>query len=307
MTKGPPSRRQPLSFFALASCTRQRVYTLSPEWRTRDYATEYTPCPTDMQDEIIKPPATSLFQQLRRVCSLERLDAYRITGENEIDALTSYLWNTALCEALYPSLQNLEIGVRNRLNDALVKSYDDPEWYDDHGIIIDAECQRKVAEAKQTLLDENKAVTPARVVAELSFGFWTRLFRPQFHEVIWERRDFLKDAFPFMPRQSRKRNVLAGRFGNIRKLRNRVFHHEPILRRVNLGGEHADILQALGWLDPCLQTVTKALDRFPQVYTTGYKDDLRKKLVNACPVESKLVVLARKAAMHGAAENAREN
>ncbi len=144
------------------------------------------------------------------------------------------------------------------------------------------------------LKDRGKTVTHARVISELSFGFWTGLFSADYSSVIWERPGLLKDAFPYMPKSIRKRSTLAGRFGEVRKLRNRVFHHEPISARPSLSTEHANIIEALGWLDPCLQKVTAALDRFPEVHTAVYRDVLKDKLIRACPVESKLLVAARR-------------
>jgi len=40
------------------------------------------------------------------------LQAYRLaTDRDDLDALARYLWNMALSEALYPSLQNMEIAL----------------------------------------------------------------------------------------------------------------------------------------------------------------------------------------------------
>lgn len=240
-------------------------------------------------------PKVSLYEQIRAVCSPERIDPYK-SGRSEIEALTFYVWNTALCESFYPCLQNLEIGLRNRLNMAICQSFGDPKWYKDSSIVIDLNGQQKVAVAEQLIRDKGKAITPSRVVAELNFGFWTGLFSTPYDAVIWRRSGLLKAAFPFLSKYTRKRSVLADRFGNIRHFRNRVFHHEPIWNLPSLASEHQSILEATGWLDPCLQRVTAALDRFDVVNTDAYRDELKEKLVRACPVESKLMILARKAA-----------
>jgi hypothetical protein len=42
--------------------------------------------------------------------------------------------------------------------------------------------------------------------------------------------------------------------------------------------------------------MTAALDRFPEVNTVAYRDGIREKLMRACPVASKILVLARKQA-----------
>lgn len=248
-----------------------------------------------MQDKIDEIRQSSLYQQVGTVCSPERIEPYK-SGRSEIDALTLYVWNTALCESFYPCLQNLEIGLRNRLNIALTQSFGSSKWYKDAAIVIDETGQQKVTVAEQLIRDKNKTVTPARIVSELSFGFWTSLFSTKYDAVIWRRAGLLKAAFPYLSKYSRKRSALAERFGHIRQFRNRVFHHEPIWKLQNLASEHKSILEAIDWLDPCLQRVTATLDRFAKVNTESYRNEIREKLIRACPVESKLVVLGRKAA-----------
>ncbi|WP_444945362.1 hypothetical protein ACJJIP_13825 [Microbulbifer sp. VTAC004] len=60
-----------------------------------------------------------------------------------------------------------------------------------------------------------------RVIAELSFGFWTSLLDRRYKQVLWPR--LLKTAFPEMPRRLRTRNNLSRRFQRICHLRNRIF------------------------------------------------------------------------------------
>lgn len=234
---------------------------------------------------------SSLYQQVRGVCSSARVDSYKI-GRSEIDALAFYVWNIALSEALYPLLQNLEIGLRNRLNDAMSNSYSDDWWFRDTAIVRDLAARQRVIEAERRIEENGKNVTPSRVVSELNFGFWTGLFSTQYEPVIWRRPNLLKAAMPYMSSLIRKRSLLARRFGEIRQLRNRIFHHEPIWH-LDLSAEHANIMEALGWLDPCLKKVTASVDRFSAVNSEDYRTALKEKLVRACAVESKRVVAAR--------------
>jgi hypothetical protein len=57
----------------------------------------------------------------------------------------------------------------------------------------------------------------------------------------------------------RDREVIAERFDNIRQLRNRISHHEPIWKgrpdpgtggRVPLTDQHAEIMDAVAWITP---------------------------------------------------------
>lgn len=55
-------------------------------------------------------------QQLTQALSTERLDAYRgrlPPPTSNLQLLGRYAWNMALSESLYPSLQMLEIALRN--------------------------------------------------------------------------------------------------------------------------------------------------------------------------------------------------
>lgn len=219
----------------------------------------------------------SLFQQVVGIFSVDRLDAYRVsTADSELDALTRYVWNVALCEALYPVLHCLEVGLRNRLNQALVSSFGRADWYDASQVILDVGARQKVTAVKLMLNASGKKVTPSRIISELSFGFWTMLIS-RHHQSIIARPGLLKEAFPYVPKSMRKRRILSGRFGEARKLRNRVFHHEPIWHR-DVQREYQNIIEALGWLDPCLLDVCAVLDRFSLVCTDSFRRQIKRQL-----------------------------
>lgn len=63
--------------------------------------------------------------------------------------------------------------------------------------------------------------------------------------------------------------MLSGRLNEIRRLRNRVFHYEPIWHRRDLGQSHDEIVETVGWLNQAAREVLVATDRFSQVYGEG--------------------------------------
>jgi hypothetical protein len=97
--------------------------------------------------------------------------------------------------------------------------------------------------AEDALRRERKPLDAGRVVAELSFGFWTSLFGPRYSG-LWNNH--LVKAFPRRPLQ---RSEVQVRLNSIRKLRNRVAHHEPILSRP-LQKDVNQIFDTLSWIDP---------------------------------------------------------
>ncbi|CAA9324623.1 MAG: hypothetical protein AVDCRST_MAG68-2010 [uncultured Gemmatimonadetes bacterium] len=68
-----------------------------------------------MIDSDQGPHLDALWQVLSR----ERLEGgYGGSAMRRQDVIVRYLWNVALCEALYPSLQSLEVALRNTLFNA---------------------------------------------------------------------------------------------------------------------------------------------------------------------------------------------
>jgi hypothetical protein len=214
-----------------------------------------------------------LFASLSLVYSLERLAAYRQQGDDDAAVLARYLWNTLLSEALYPSLQSLEVALRNSLHTAITRSYGRADWYDITPPILQPRQQDMVVEAKASLVTAGKHVTPGRIVAELPFGFWTSLFnvayetKGQHDPRLWPR--LLAAVFPHVPRRIRTRRTLSRALNEVRHLRNRVFHHEPIWNNARLLQHHAEIRDLIRWINPDAHEALVLVDRFPTVYAGG--------------------------------------
>jgi hypothetical protein len=97
--------------------------------------------------------------------------------------------------------------------------------------------------AQESLKRVGKPLEASRIVAELSFGFWTGLTGPRYSD-LW--RDHLVKIFPRRPVQ---RSGVQLRLNSIRKLRNRIAHHEPILSRP-LQKDVNQIFDMLTWISP---------------------------------------------------------
>ena len=69
-------------------------------------------------------------------------------------------------------------------------------------------------------------VTDGKVIAELTFYFWKRLYGPDYDQSLW--RTSLKRTFPD---KSIPRATVAEHLEQIYQARNRLAHHEPVLRK----------------------------------------------------------------------------
>lgn len=203
------------------------------------------------------------------------MDSYRIAGDTDLDVITKYVWNMVLSEALCPSLQTLEVALRNNIHDAASKAFGNQFWFDSTPSLLRPGEQKLVANAKVQLTREGKPIEAGRVVAELTFGFWTSLLDVFYERTVWQPLLADKAAFAYMPKTIRTRATLSRRFNGIRKLRSRVFHHEPVWNDAYLSRSHADIVEAIRWICPELYDMTNLLDRFPQVYSPACRNQLR--------------------------------
>ncbi len=71
------------------------------------------------------------------------------------------------------------------------------------------------------------------------------------------------------PGYQRERSLIRASLDRIRRLRNRVFHHEPVWHLPDLEHRHEETLETIGWISRAMLAMTRLLDRFDSVYTMG--------------------------------------
>ena len=185
-----------------------------------------------------------------RIISKERLVPYLHHHEDDLDkALRHYKSNILISESFYPLLAILEVGLRNSIDFQLTRRFGVENWFENIEFVKIASRFQidRISEARSNVQAEKKVVTPGKIISELSFGFWTSLFDTKFEMTLWKS---LRLSFPNCPKEIRKRRSMSAKFNGIRKLRNRIFHHEAITW--NLGVLYSyknEILEGIEWLD----------------------------------------------------------
>ena len=212
------------------------------------------------QQERVKRYSCSreVLAELESTLSPERLSTYlrAVPDRDKEQAVRLYIWNVALSSAFYGVLQGLEVTLRNAMHNRLSESYG-PAWYENPRTGLDDGGMRRV-ESLKTHLEQSgrKPVTPARMVAGLSFGFWVSLLgnggriaelnrRANYEMTLW--RPALRNAFPHVRSLTRKRAHAA--LDQLRILRNRIAHHEPVFSRDHME-DYQLILEVTGWISP---------------------------------------------------------
>lgn len=215
-------------------------------------------------------PHYAFFDELSIIFSQERLDGYlnhATCNNSKENALIAYSWNLELSQFLYPALQILEISLRNSLHQALSMHFDTEFWFD-LSFLHERE-RNRITQAKKDLREMNKSIEAGRVVAELSFGFWTSLFDKRYEhgQVLWPK--LLKPTFQYLPKKERTRAFLSRELNRIRLLRNRIFHHEPIWHWKDLATQHQQLVNLTHSLSPAAAKYLNLFDQFPESYNKG--------------------------------------
>ncbi len=182
------------------------------------------------------PYTNNILAELETFISRERLRTYlNAARQDSTEAMQLYTWNTAISAAFYEPLQGLEVALRNAVHDQLSAQYG-PTWFDNPRSGLDNGAIGRISAAKTKLTRDGQQVTPSNIVAVLSFGFWTSLFhrggaivrgqpgRRDYEMTLW--RPALRRAFP--NQQVLTRNQVYQSLNELRNLRNRIAHHEPI-------------------------------------------------------------------------------
>lgn len=202
---------------------------------------------------------------MERLFSTGRLVRYyEVAQHDTLEAAALYAGNIQLSESLYPALTVAEVSLRNAVHRQLTRFCSNEQWYrflGQHKGLTDL--QLALDKAQLQIEGRKETITADKVVAELTFGFWTTLFNHAYEDVLWKQ---LRFTFPHLPKADRQRSTVSVVINAVRNLRNRVYHNEPICWRLaNLSQQHSQTLQLIQWIEPQLVDWLQPFDRFAAI------------------------------------------
>ena len=204
-------------------------------------------------------------------------------GDDE-RACELYLWVTDLAGALFSTIAFVEVGLRNSM-DRKLRVWNDKqgidygeEWALRKGaapLLYDLVTHKSLASAQNFASEQSRlrpkthprrlaAVTHDDVVSHFMFGTWVYLIKPR----VWDQpqqcqqlwHECLSDAFPHADPSDSGRERLGDQLDRVRKLRNRVAHHENLLS-VDIRRRLRDMLGILALIDPKLPDLAMQSNR----------------------------------------------
>lgn len=202
---------------------------------------------------------------LEKVFSTDRMNKYSLAYPgDEAKCIVHYQCNMQLSEAFYPILSILEVALRNSTNRELIAKFGAADWYNHFSTTAGlGKLIREIAAAQNQITKRRELITPSKIVAELTLGFWVRLFNAEFERILWKD---LRRAFPYLSKVDRQRKNVSAPLNNFRNLRNRIFHNEPIAWNLgHLQKLHDEIIVVMGWVNKDLPSWASSMDRFNSV------------------------------------------
>lgn len=192
----------------------------------------------------------STIYAVKQALSSERLTTYEVAAaiKNDSDpaALDLYLWNARVAAAFLVPLHICEVVTRNSASDALALVYG-VRWPWSTAFERSLPNQKFGYNPRLDLqLARGKYLTTGKVIPELKFYFWQNLFTSRHDARLWAPN--WVHVFPHADRHvavSVQRKKIYDHLEQIRRLRNRIAHHEPIFQR-NLTGDLSLIAGLIG-------------------------------------------------------------
>ena len=201
-------------------------------------------------------------ENLEKLLSAKRIETYyKLFKGDKTKAIEYYQLNTKISEAFYPMLANLEIVLRNSVHQSFSIRFKTENWFE---ILDFQELVNQVNIAKSKITKNRQQLSCDKIVAELTFGFWTSLFNKQYAKLFWRPLMF---ALKELDNKHKDRDKIAYKLNQVRKFRNRIFHYEPICNDLlALKVNHNNIIDLLNWLDKDLLDWTLTIENFEKLY-----------------------------------------
>ncbi|MBA0210814.1 hypothetical protein H0256_17840 [Pectobacterium brasiliense] len=163
-------------------------------------------------------------------------------------ALRLYMWNAQISAAFFVPLHVCEVLTRNAISEVIEKVYGD-RWPWSIGFERSLPIPIHGYKPKDDLISGRRnQPTTGKVIPELKFVFWQKMLTGRFDTRLW--KNHILTAFPHAVAQglsaAQLRQNLYNDLETVRKLRNRIAHHEPIINR-NLLDDFATIKRIIAY------------------------------------------------------------
>ena len=178
--------------------------------------------------------------KIEQALSIPRLSKYenfyKDKGEpyEKSDVLMLYERNLIISNKFFYLLNYFEVVLRNAVVQAIEISFrcnETNSWHENEAFI--RSLSRRGRHSPKSMFDSAKEKfpdSPSKMIPELKFVFWQKMLMANYEERIWQ--GCFNSIFPNATVENRQ--IFYDWTDQLRELRNRIAHHEPIIFNRNL-------------------------------------------------------------------------
>lgn len=183
------------------------------------------------------------FKKFSKLYSNARVSRYvKAAKGDKRKAQKMYYANARIAQSFQPLLSFFEVILRNQLHYALASHFNDVQWLINQKtgfmsdpslihvvkktgkVMVNDFLKKEVERSERTLISKKRNVTAGRVIAELNLGFWNSLYETHHYALL---KGVPCQIFKSLPTGYGRKEV-NNAIQEIRTLRNRVSHNEPL-------------------------------------------------------------------------------
>ncbi|WP_311244035.1 hypothetical protein [Microbacterium sp. WCS2018Hpa-23] len=169
--------------------------------------------------------------EIRATLSAPRSATYvAAAGGDSLRAVELYGWNARVSAAFMLPAHFAEVATRNAAAEVLERLYG-PSWPWNPTFEASLPANGRYNQRRDLVTTRLSNPTTGKVIAELKFVFWQKLFTGRNDTRLWAPR--IASVFPYAPAMpaASLRNRVYQDLDVLRHLRNRLAHHEPVFTR----------------------------------------------------------------------------
>ena len=211
------------------------------------------------------------YKKFSKIYSNARVSRYvKAANGDKRKAQKMYYANARIAQSFQPLLSFFEVVLRNQLHYAIAAHFGDVQWIINQKtgfmsdsslthkakktgkVVVNDFLKREVERSEHTLLGKKRNVTAGRVIAELNLGFWNSLYETYHYALL---KGVPCQIFKNLPVGYGRKEVNT-MIQEIRMLRNRVSHNEPlcfsnkVFDMTYVKEMYAKINDFLSWINP---------------------------------------------------------
>lgn len=206
------------------------------------------------------------YEDFKKTISSPRLRVYESHCANAHQTVELYFFNIKLSESFLTPIEFCEVTLRNAVAEILILKYGD-EWFS-HPTLKRALTLNKLKELElviEKFKTQGVEFGSDDIVASMNLSFWEHFLSKKFYSTIW--RGQVSYIFPYMEEKIEEAEFLEKlrlAVNAVRKIRNRIAHHEEIVFKHKLGQRYTECLFVVRSRS---MTTLKLLEESQQVVT----------------------------------------